>query len=212
MIYQISSGQGPAECELGVAKFLTYLQKHYAVSVLETSQGHYENTYRSVRLETKEDLSQFIGSVQWICQSPYRPGHKRKNWFLDFSSCSTAETETFDTKLVRFETFRSSGKGGQNVNKVETGVRAIYLPTGQIGFSTDERSQYLNRQKALERLKAAVETENQKKQAKLQNDNWGRHTNLERGNAKVRFEGRFFREVGYSTPHHKSQPYHFQIL
>ena len=86
MIYQISSGQGPAECELGVAKFLTYLQKHYAVSVLETSQGHYENTYRSVRLETKEDLSQFIGSVQWICQSPYRPGHKRKNWFLDFSS------------------------------------------------------------------------------------------------------------------------------
>ena len=165
-----------------------------------------------MRLETEEDLSQFIGSVQWICQSTYRPGHKRKNWFLDFSSCATAETETFDAKLARFETFRSSGKGGQNVNKVETGVRAIYLPTGQIGISTDERSQYLNRQKALERLKAAVETENQKKQAKLQNDNWGRHTNLERGNAKVRFEGRFFREVGYSTPHHKNQPYHFQIL
>ena len=124
-----------------------------------------------MRLETEEDLSQFIGSVQWICQSTYRPGHKRKNWFLDFSSCATAETDTFDAKLARFETFRSSGKGGQNVNKVETGDRAIYLPTGQIGISTDERSQYLNRQKALERLKAAVETENQKKQAKLQNDN-----------------------------------------
>ena len=37
MIYQISSGQGPAECELGVAKFLAYLQKHYKISVLETS-------------------------------------------------------------------------------------------------------------------------------------------------------------------------------
>ena len=44
MIYQISSGQGPAECELGVAKFLAYLQKYYKISVLETSQGYYENT------------------------------------------------------------------------------------------------------------------------------------------------------------------------
>lgn len=195
MIYQISSGQGPAECELGVAKFLTYLKKHYVVSVLETSPGYYENTYRSVRLETDEDLSQFIGSVQWVCQSPYSPGHKRKNWFLDFSCCATAETETFDAKLVRFETFRSSGKGGQNVNKVETGVRAIYLPTGQIGFSTDERSQYLNRQKAVARLRQMVQSENQQKQAVIRNENWGRHTSLERGNARVKFEGRYFKRV-----------------
>ena len=48
MIYQISSGQGPAECELGVAKFLAYLQKHYKISVLETSQGYYENITANV--------------------------------------------------------------------------------------------------------------------------------------------------------------------
>lgn len=195
MIYQISSGQGPTECELGVAKFLTYLKKHYVVSVLETSPGYYENTYRSVRLETDEDLSQFIGSVQWVCQSPYSPGHKRKNWFLDFSCCATAETETFDAKLVRFETFRSSGKGGQNVNKVETGVRAIYLPTGQTSVCTDERSQYLNRQKAVARLRQMVQSENQQKQAVIRNENWGRHTSLERGNARVKFEGRYFKRV-----------------
>ena len=75
MIYQISSGQGPAECELGVAKFLAYLQKYYKISVLETSQGYYENTYRSVRIQTDADLSQFVGSVQWVCPSPYRIGH-----------------------------------------------------------------------------------------------------------------------------------------
>ena len=196
MIYQISSGQGPAECELGVAKFLTYLKKHYAVSVLETSPGYYENTYRSVRLETDEDLSQFVGSVQWVCPSPYRIGHNRKNWFLDFSSCAEAESEVFDPKQVLFETFRSSGKGGQNVNKVETGVRVIYLPTGQTSVCTDERSQYLNRQKALERLQNAVENENRKKRAEVKNDNWGRHTSLERGNVKVRFEGRFFKKIG----------------
>ena len=145
MIYQISSGQGPAECELGVAKFLAYLQKYYKISVLETSQGYYENTYRSVQIRTDDDLSQFIGSVQWVCPSPYRIGHKRKNWFLDFSSCAEAETEVFDPKQVLFETFRSSGKGGQNVNKVETGVRVIYLPTGQASVCTEERSQYLNK-------------------------------------------------------------------
>lgn len=196
MIYQISSGQGPAECELGVAKFLAYLQKYYKISVLETSQGYYENTYRSVRIQTDADLSQFVGSVQWVCPSPYRIGHKRKNWFLDFSSCAEAETEVFDPKQVLFETFRSSGKGGQNVNKVETGVRVIYLPTGQTSVCTDERSQYLNRQKALERLQNAVENENRKKRAEVKNDNWGRHTSLERGNAKVRFEGRFFKKIG----------------
>lgn len=37
MIYQISSGQGPAECELGVAKLLAYLQNNYEVSVIDTS-------------------------------------------------------------------------------------------------------------------------------------------------------------------------------
>ena len=189
MIYQISSGQGPAECELGVAKFLTYLQKHYKITVLETSQGYYENTYRSVQIQTDDDLSHLVGSVQWVCQSPYRIGHKRKNWFLDFSSCAETETEVFDPKQVLFETFRSSGKGGQNVNKVETGVRAIYLPTGQASVCTEERSQYLNKQKALVRLQELVQSKNQQKLADARNDNWGRHTRLERGNAKIKFQG-----------------------
>ena len=195
MIYQISSGQGPAECELGVAKFLVYLKKYYKISVLETSQGYYENTYRSVRITTDTDLSQFVGSVQWVCPSPYRIGHKRKNWFLDFSSCAEAETEVFDPKQVLFETFRSSGKGGQNVNKVETGVRVIYLPTGQASVCTEERSQYLNKQKAVARLRQMVQSENQQKQAVIRNENWERHTSLERGNARAKFEGRYFKRV-----------------
>lgn len=193
MIYQISSGQGPAECELGVAKFLTYLQKHYKITVLETSQGYYENTYRSVQIQTDDDLSHLVGSVQWVCQSPYRIGHKRKNWFLDFSSCAKTETEVFDPKQVLFETFRSSGKGGQNVNKVETGVRAIYLPTGQTSVCTDERSQYLNKQKAMTRLRQMVQSENRKKQAVTRNENWEKHTSLERGNARAKFCGIEFR-------------------
>ena len=57
MIYQISSGQGPAECELGVAKLWGYLQSHYDVTLLDSSPGYYAETFRSVRLYSEEDLS-----------------------------------------------------------------------------------------------------------------------------------------------------------
>lgn len=194
MVYQISSGQGPAECELGAAKFLEYLTRHYQITVLETSGGYNEGTFRSVRLSTDEDLSQYEDSVQWVCRSPYRPAHKRKNWFLDFSACQTAGTEEFDPEQVRFETFRSGGKGGQNVNKVESGVRAIYLPTGQAVECTEERSQYANKQKAVARLREIIKQRNLTEQATAKNADWRCHTSLERGNAGAVFVGMEFRK------------------
>lgn len=195
MIYQISSGQGPAECELGVAKFLEYLQKNHAVSMVDASAGYREGTYRSVRVFTEEDLAEYLGSIQWTCRSPYRPEHKRKNWFIDFSPCPVAQTTEFYPDQVVFETFRSGGKGGQNVNKVETGVRAIYIPTGQAVVCTEERSQYANKQKAIARLRKNMKQENRQKKADEKNDNWRCHTSLERGNAAVCFEGMNFQRI-----------------
>ena len=189
MMYQISSGQGPAECELGVAKFLEYLTKNYHITVLETSAGYHPKTFRSVRLSSEEDLSCYEGSVQWICRSPYRPTHKRKNWFLNFSVCGTARTEDFDAEQVIFETFRSGGKGGQNVNKVESGVRAVYLPTGQAVECTEERSQYANKQKAVARLREILCRKNQQETAAVKNADWRCHSSLERGNAGAVFWG-----------------------
>lgn len=50
------------------------------------------------------------------------------------------------------QTFRSGGKGGQNQNKRETGVRVIHSPSGAVGESREERSQLINKQRAFRRM------------------------------------------------------------
>ena len=192
MIYQISSGQGPAECELGVAKFLEYLQKHYTVTVLDYSEGYYADTFRSVRFSSSNDLYGYLGSIQWVWQSTYRPGHKRKNWFLDFSECPIATVEKFDESKIIFETIHSRGNGGQNVNKVETGVRAIY--NGIIAVCTEERSQFQNKRRAVEKIKEAITLVNAERKAQVTNDVWRRHTKIIRGDAVKKFSGLNFEE------------------
>lgn len=194
MIYQISSGQGPAECELGVAKFLEYLRKHFNVTVLDYSEGYNFGTYRSVRFTTSDDLSAYIGSIQWVWQSTYRPAHKRKNWFLDFSECHISVTESFDERYITYETFRSGGNGGQNVNKVETGVRAIYAPNGLSAVCTEERSQFQNKQRAIEKLKKAMQIINSDRKAQVTNEAWKRHTQIVRGSAVRKFYGLEFKD------------------
>lgn len=54
----------------------------------------------------------------------------------------------------RIDTFRAGGKGGQNQNKVESGVRIVHLPSGAAGESREERSQLQNRRLAFARLRA----------------------------------------------------------
>ncbi len=143
-------------------------------------------------LSDPENLGTFIGTVQWICQSPYRPTHKRKNWFIEVSLFDHAVTLDFDESHVVYQTFRSRGAGGQNVNKLETGVRATYPPTGDSTVCEDERSQYTNKKRALERLRELVARRNSESTASAAKNNWGKHSELERGNAVAVFMGMRF--------------------
>ena len=195
MEWQISSGQGPVECELAVGLLVRALREEFpALNIALLVPGVKPDCFRSVQVGGA-DLSALEGTVKWICPSPYRPGHKRKNWFVDVSACTTPEAATFNEMHVRFETFRSGGKGGQHVNKVETGVRAIHLPTGLAAVSTDGRSQHMNKSIALDRLCQALARQNAAVSAEAASLNRLEHYRLERGRPVRVYEGLDFRRV-----------------
>ena len=189
MRIQISSGQGPAECELAAELFYRQLQKEIGdIRMVQCVRGSKAKGFSSVIFETEEDMSSLEGSILWVCKSPYRPKHKRKNWYIDVSILENMPKLTQELKL-RFETFRSGGKGGQNVNKVETGVRVIHIPTGISVVSTEARSQHMNKKLAVNRLCDILAERNMESGRKEKDLAWLEHNRLERGNPVRIYEG-----------------------
>lgn len=193
MLIQISSGQGPAECELAVTKLYESLSKEFAgISLIEARSARNTGCCTSILMETDADLSFLEGTVQWICKSPFRPTHKRKNWFVQVSVIPEAEEIAMDEN-IRWESFRSPGNGGQHVNTTESGVRLVHIPTGIAITSTSERSQFQNKKDALRKLQARLAEENRRAQAKQTNAAWQQHTQIVRGNPVRVYEGMGFK-------------------
>ena len=193
MRLQISAGNGPEECELAVRKFLDSIKKEFKnLEIVETSKGKYKDTYKYVVVESTDDLSFLEGSIKWICESPYRINHKRKNWFIDVSVISDVQEYHINEELIKFETFRCGGNGGQNVNKVESGVRAIYEPLNLIIEATEERNQKMNKDIAIKKLKEVVRNMNRYSLIENKCERWQENKAIERGN-----EIRIYKEMKF---------------
>ena len=193
MIIQTSSGQGPAACEFAVSKLFNTLKKEYPdIKEISSHKSRFSDCFTSIMFETENDLHNLEGTIKCIFTSPYRPNHKRKNWFVDVSIIPEQEVICTDNN-IKFERFHCGGNGGQNVNKVETGVRLIHIPTGITVTSTSERSQLLNKKDALEKLNTIL-ADKQSEQEKLQiNAAWREHNRIVRGNPVRIYEGLNFK-------------------
>ena len=116
----ISAGQGPAACQWVVARLLEVIRREasgFEVTELESEPGDERGTLRSALLSLDGEgafafARGFEGTVQWIGRSPFRPHHKRKNWFVAVFVLEPISEREVDLSDLRFEAITSGGPGG----------------------------------------------------------------------------------------------------
>lgn len=203
MYLHVTSGRGPKECNLAVRLVVDRMSSEAdknGVILTEMKAELLEGLPCSIIVRlTGCDVGLFVkrwrGTICWVCKSPFRPLHKRKNWFVEVKSCYPPTKEkALDLKDVHFQSMRSSGAGGQHVNKVSSAIRATHHPSGVSVQVMDTRSQLQNKEIAIERLAERLEELARAKLHVAKEQQWRNQLEVKRGLAKRVFHGQKFIE------------------
>lgn len=202
---QLTSGQGPQECALAVAKLFEHMKKEAAkqaacLEIVEAVEGAASGTYSSMLIQLTGKGAEvfsapYVGTIQWICESPYRPKHKRKNWFVGITLVSLAhhDMQEINPADISWKAVKASGPGGQHVNTTDSAVQAHHLPSGVRVTSSEGRSQHDNKKRALEKIRAVLSMRREEEKKENNQQRWQNNNDLERGNPVKVFVGQKFK-------------------
>ena len=196
-----TAGQGPIECAMAVQGIQHRFKQHLddnkiSYEVVQQKKGDMNRSIETILFKVStidvSIINPWIGTILWICQSPIRKFHRRKNWYIRCEEVQINEQLDLNLTDVTVQTFRASGPGGQHRNKVETAVRLIHKTTGIIVTATNSKSQAQNKKKAWGKLEEQLKVRNKQQLNDYNTDQWLVQQEIERGRPVKTFKGKKF--------------------